>query len=296
MHENSAGGGAAADRAGGPLLAAPELLARLGDPRLRVIDARFELSDPAAGRAMYAAGHVPGAIYLDLDRDLADPPGERGRHPLPDPEALAERLGELGVGSEHEVVVYDQDGGMYAARAWWLLRYLGMDGVRFLDGGYRAYLAAGGTVSVETPAHPPATFTVRRRDDMVAEAEEVLARLRDPGLVLLDARAPERYRGETEPLDAVAGHVPGAVNRPYTRSLGAEGLLGTAELAAVHRVAELPAGADVVAYCGSGVSAAHLVLALEVAGRPGVRLYPGSWSEWSRRGLPVATGDEEAEA
>src|SRR5690606_37980669 len=111
MHENSAGGGAAADRAGGPLLAAPELLARLGDPRLRVIDARFELSDPAAGRAMYAAGHVPGAVYLDLDRDLADPPGERGRHPLPDPEALAERLGELGVGSEHEVVVYDQDGG-----------------------------------------------------------------------------------------------------------------------------------------------------------------------------------------
>src|SRR5690606_37619778 len=274
-------GGAAGGRAGGPLLSAAELRARLGEPSLRVIDARFELSDPAAGRAMYAAGHVPGAVYLDLDRDLADPPGERGRHPLPDPRALAERLGELGVGSEHEVVVYDQDGGMYAARAWWLLRYLGMDGVRFLDGGYRAYLAAGGTVSVETPAHPPATFTVRRRDDMVAEAEEVLARLRDPGPDL---------------LDAVAGHVPGAVNRPYTRSLGAEGLLGAAELAAVHRVAELPAGADVVAYCGSGVSAAHLVLALEVAGLPGVRLYPGSWSEWSRRGLPVATGDEEAEA
>ncbi len=292
MHESSSG--AAGPAAAPPLVRAEELVARLGEPGLRVVDARFELSDPPAGPALYAAGHVPGAVYLDLDRDLAAPPGERGRHPLPDPAALARRLGELGVGDEHEVVVYDQTGTMYAARAWWLLRYLGHERARFLDGGYAAYLAAGGPVDAATPRHRPATLTARLRPGMVAEAEELLSRLGDPRLVLLDARAPERYRGEVEPLDAVAGHIPGALNRPYTASAGEGGLLDTAALREVHRVAELPADADVVAYCGSGVSAAHLVLALEVAGRGGVRLYPGSWSEWSRRGLPAATGDEEA--
>jgi len=292
MHESYPGD--AAGSAVPPLISARELVARLGEPGLRVIDARFELGLPTAGEAMYAAGHVPGAVYLDLDRDLAAPPGERGRHPLPDPDELARKLGALGVGDEHEVVVYDQTGTMYAARAWWLLRYLGHARVRFLDGGFKAYAAAGGPDSVEVPRHPPATFTARPRPDMVVEAEELLRRLDDPKLVLLDARAPERYRGEVEPLDAVAGHIPGAVNRPYMNGLGGGGLLPPEELRRVHRVDELPDGAEVVAYCGSGVSAAHLVLALEVAGRTGVRLYPGSWSEWSRRGLPAATGDEEA--
>lgn len=277
-------------------MTAEELVSRLGEPGLRVVDARFELTEPDAGSALYVAGHVPGAVYLDLDRDLADPPGDRGRHPLPDPTALAAKLGARGVGDEHEVVVYDQTGTMYAARAWWLLRYLGHDRVRFLDGGYRAYLAAGGPVSTDPARHEPATFTARPRGDMVVDAEELLGRLDDPRLVLLDARGPERYRGEVEPIDAVAGHIPGALNRPYMRGMGEEGLLPPAELRAVHRVDELPPDADVVAYCGSGVSAAHLVLALEVAGRGGVRLYPGSWSEWSRRGLPAATGDEEADA
>jgi len=292
MHESSSG--AAGRPAASPLVGARELVSRLGEPGLRVVDARFELTDPSVGPALYAEGHVPGAVYLDLDRDLAAPPGPRGRHPLPDLAALAGRLGELGVGDAHEVVVYDQTGTMYAARAWWLLRYLGHERVRFLDGGYRAYLAAGGPVTAAVPRHEPATFTARPRRDTVAEAEELLGRLGDRRLVLLDARAPERYRGEVEPLDAVAGHIPGAVNRPYTSSMGEDGLLDPDELRSVHRVAALPADADVVVYCGSGVSAAHLVLALEVAGLSGVRLYPGSWSEWSRRGLPAARGDEEA--
>ncbi len=295
MHERPAAASADGDPVGasGPLVAASELIGRLSEARLRVVDARFELADPAAGKALYAAGHVPGAVHLDLDEDLAAPPGPGGRHPLPDPEVLARRLAELGIGDEHEVVVYDQTGTMYAARAWWLLRYLGHERVRFLDGGLGAYLAEGGPLTGVVPEHRPASFTARPRPGMVALAEELLARGSDPRLVLLDARAPERYRGEVEPLDAVAGHVPGALNRPYSASSGERGLLSPGALREVHRLDRLPAGADVVAYCGSGVSAAHLVLALEVAGVPGARLYPGSWSEWSRRGLPAATGDEE---
>jgi len=294
MHESN--GGETGSGARSPLVSAGELLARLGEPGLRVVDARFELGVPAAGEAMYQAGHVPGAVYLDLDRDLADPPGDRGRHPLPDPDAFAAKLGQLGVGDEHEVVVYDQTGTMYAARAWWLIRYLGADRVRFLDGGFRAWQAAGGPVTTEVPSYPPARFTPRPRRDMVVEAGELQARLGDEGLRLLDARAPERYRGEVEPIDAVAGHIPGAVNRPFAAGMGEKGLLPPEELRRVFRVEELRDDLEVVAYCGSGVSAAHLVLSLEVAGRGGVRLYPGSWSEWSRRGLPVAKGDEEAGA
>ncbi len=276
-----------------PLIGVPELLSRLGEPGVRVIDARFELMEPAVGAELYASGHVPGAVHLDLDRDLAAPPGERGRHPLPDLKALAARLGELGVGRQHEVVVYDQTGSMYAARAWWLLRYLGHDAVRSLDGGFREYLAAGGPVTTEGPTYPPTSFAMDVRTEMVLDQADIVARLGDPDLVLLDARSPERYRGEVEPLDPKPGHVPGAVNMPYAQTTSGSGMLPPAELRRLLRSDELPVTADVVAYCGSGVSAAQLVLALEVAGRSGVRLYPGSWSEWSRRDdLPVGVGDE----
>ncbi len=290
--DESAGTAAPAEPGGSPLIGAAELSRRLDEPGLRVIDARFELADPAVGPALYAAGHVPGAVYLDLDRDLASPPGERGRHPLPDVPGLARKLEEHGVGREHEIVVYDQDGSMYAARAWWLLRYMGHDRVRVLDGGYRAYLSAGGPVTTRTPAHPATTFPVHLRPEMVVELDEVRSRLDDPRMLLLDARSPERYRGETEPLDPKAGHVPGAINLPYGSSVGPTGMLSRPELRSLYDVEALPDG-DLVAYCGSGVSAAQLVLALEVAGRPGVKLYPGSWSEWSRSDdLPVASGDE----
>ncbi len=289
--------GAEADIAHGasPLLSAEGLIARLGDPGLRVIDARFELTDAAVGPSLYTAGHVPGAVYLDLDADLASPPGPRGRHPLPDLAGLARRLGAIGVGSRHDVVVYDQVGSMYAARAWWLLRYMGHERVRVLDGGFSAYLAAGGPVTTEVPSHPSSVFELEPRTDMVLDLDQLRARLDDPGLVILDARAPERYRGENEPLDPKAGHIPGALNMPYAASVGPDGMPSPGELQRLYRLGRLPATGDVVAYCGSGVSAAHLVLALEVAGKKGVKLYPGSWSEWSRRDdMPVAVGDEEA--
>lgn len=280
-----------------PLVTARQLLARSNDPEVRIVDARFELTDPAAGPAMYAAGHVPGAVYLDLDRDLAAAPGARGRHPLPDLTVLAAKLGASGIGRQHDVVVYDQVGSMYAARAWWLLRYMGHERVRVLDGGFRAYLAAGGEVSSEPPSHPATTFEVDVREDMALDLDRILARLEDPGLILLDARSPERYRGETEPLDPKAGHVPGALNLPYLDSSGPSGMLSPAELRRLYGLDDIPIDADLVAYCGSGVSAAQLVLALEVAGRRGVKLYPGSWSEWSRRDdLPVAVGDERSPA
>lgn len=275
------------------LIDASELVAGLADPDLRVIDARFELLDPPAGRAQYLTGHVPGAVHLDLDRDLSSAPGAvGGRHPLPDMTRFAERLGAAGVGRDNRVVVYDQNGGMYAARAWWLLRYAGHERVYFLDGGLDAYLRAGGELSTEPPRWSPTEFALDVRSDMIASVDEVERRLQDDGLVLLDARAPERYRGEVEPLDSQAGHIPGARNLPFTVAQGADGLLSEDALRQRLGVDHLT-GREVVAYCGSGVSAAHLILSLAVAGRDGVRLYPGSWSEWSRDPRrPVATGTE----
>lgn len=276
------------------LIDAAALIARLRDPRLRIIDARFELAEPQLGRKMYESGHVPGAVHLDLDRDLASPAQRgKGRHPLPDMARLASRLGDLGIDRQTAVVVYDQTGTMYAARAWWLLRYAGHEAVRFLDGGLEAYLAAGGTLTSELPEHQPTTFDLMIRDDMVVTADELGSRLGDPGYTILDARAPERYRGEVEPLDDQAGHIPTALNRPYTASSEGGRLLSAEQLAERHGVGELTGAAEVVAYCGSGVSAAHLVLALEEAGLEGVKLYPGSWSEWSTRpGVGIATGPE----
>lgn len=276
-----------------PLIGASELLARLGDPHLRVLDARFELLDPPAGERLYRSGHVPGATFLDLDRHLAAPPGPHGgRHPLPDMDEFARTMAEQGVGDGHEVVVYDQGGTFFAARAWWLLRYAGHDAVRVLDGGWAAYLAAGGPVTRELPEPRPAEFRVRLRTAMAAGRDEIAAHLDDPAWCLVDVRAPERYRGETEPIDPVAGHIPSAVNRPYAATMDADGRFLTPDALRRHYrgVAD---HATVVAYCGSGVSAAHGVLAMEVAGRAGARLYPGSWSDWcSYDELPVAVGDE----
>ncbi len=280
-----------------PLISGEELVAALeaADPRLRVVDARFELSDPAFGRAAYAAGHVPGAVHLDLDRDLSGPKGVHGgRHPLPDLGDLADKLGALGIGDEHSVVVYDHAGGMYAGRVVWLLRFAGHDDVRLLDGGLGAYLAAGGSLTTASPAHARAAFSVTPRPEMVVDAEAVAAAIGSDDVVLLDARAPERYRGDTEPLDPKAGHIPGALNRFFAANLRDGRFFTAAEL---RERLDLPTGvADraktVIAYCGSGVTGAHLVLALELAGYPGAKLYAGSWSDWSTRDLPVAVGEE----
>jgi thiosulfate/3-mercaptopyruvate sulfurtransferase len=279
-----------------PLVSCSELAASFeGSNPPVVLDVRWRLGGPP-GREDYARGHVAEAVYLDLDTELAGSPGAAGRHPLPDPEALQRTLRAAGVRAGRPVVVYDADNGSIAARAWWLLRWAGHDQVAVLDGGYAAWAAEGRPVSTVTPIPEPGDVTVRPGGmpvlDAVAAAE--LAR----GGVLLDARAPERYRGEVEPIDPRAGHIPGAVNAPFVGHVGADGRWQPpARLA--ERFADLgvAGGAPVGAYCGSGVTAASVVLALEVAGvtkaAEPAQLYVGSWSEWSadsRR--PVATGPE----
>jgi thiosulfate/3-mercaptopyruvate sulfurtransferase len=275
------------------------LLRKLDDPgvdapRLRILDARFELLDPPAGRQMYLEGHVPGALFVDLDEVLAAPPGRHGgRHPLPDMATFVAWMGENGVGDEHEVVVYDQGGTMFAARAWWLLRYAGHSNVRVLDGGYRAYREAGGPISMDEPGFAPASMSLRLRPEMATDITRLRGALYDPQVLILDVRSPERYRGEIEPIDPKAGHIPSAVNRPYERTMTASGRFRSpAELREQFAIAA--DRSEVVSYCGSGVSAAHTILAMEVAGIRDARLYAGSWSDWcSYDDLPVALGDEE---
>ncbi|MEN5222617.1 sulfurtransferase [Stenotrophomonas sp. TWI602] len=264
-------------------------------PTLRVVDARFSLADPQSGAALYAQGHLPGALYADLNRDLSDPGRTgHGRHPLPDSDAFAARLGAWGIGPETEVVVYDAgDGSMAAARLWWLLRLIGHAQVRVLDGGFAAWQAAGLPVTAALPQVtplPPYPGQFDRRQ--IASVEEVQARLKHAPGWLIDARAGERFRGEVEPLDPVAGHVPGAVNRPFALNVH-EGRLRPAEdlRAALQPLIGMHAPDEVVLMCGSGVTACHLLLAMDAAGLEGARIYADSWSGWvSDPSRPVATG------
>ncbi len=280
-----------------PLIAPDALLGRLGDADLRIVDARADLSDPAAGRRAYERAHLPGAVHLDLEEDLTGPlahDGRGGRHPLPDPDAFAARLAAAGIGEGHEVVAYDDAGGAFAARVWWLLRWIGHERVRILDGGMAAWDRAGGPLDDALVAWPPADHAARPDRSALVDADEVARRLDDPTVRVVDARAPERYRGETEPIDPVAGHVPGAWNRPFAGSLDGDGrFLPPAALR--DRLGGATQGRDAIVMCGSGVTAAHLALAMRVAGLPEPRLYAGSWSDWcSRPERPVATGDAEA--
>ncbi len=265
-----------------PLISPSELRSRLGDVTL--LDVRYR-TGVASGPAEYAAGHIPGAAYVDLDRDLAAAPGERGRHPLPDPDRFVDAMQRAGVGLEGGVVAYDDWSGRAAARAWWLLRHYGHHDVRVLDGGWSGWVAAGG--DVETGETRPVRGDFHGRPGSMGVV--------DPGsvssvAVLVDARAPERYRGETEPLDPVAGHIPDAVNVPTVRNLDNHG-----HFRDVHELREVCAavgaveGADVAAYCGSGVTATHDVLAMEVVGVR-ARLFPDGWSGWvGDPSRPVAT-------
>ncbi len=262
---------------------------------LRVVDARFSLADPQSGAQLYAQGHLPGALYADLNRDLSDLGRTgHGRHPLPDSEAFAARLGEWGIGPDTRVVVYDAgDGSMAAARLWWLLRLIGHAHVRVLDGGFAAWQAAGLPVTTELPqvtALPPYPGHFDR--SQIASAEQVQARLKHAPGWLIDARAGERFRGEVEPLDPVAGHVPGAVNRPFALNVQ-DGRLRPADdlRAALQPLLGTHAPEEVVLMCGSGVTACHLLLAMEAAGLEGARIYADSWSGWvSDPSRPVATG------
>jgi len=271
-----------------PLIDAASLLALLAAPGgedVLVLDARFNLMQPDAGEAAWRAGHVPGAWHAHLDRDLSGPKtGTNGRHPLPSMPALADTFGRWGLTPATRVVVHDDAGGMFAARAWWLLRWVGHARVQVLDGGWAAWLAAGGTVSTDAPAERPLTrITWSPQPDWLLSADEVLASLqgRAPELQLLDARAPDRFRGDNETLDPVGGHIPGAANRFFQLNLQDGRFKPAAQLLAEFE-ATLP-GQDLsqlVHQCGSGVTACHNLLALAHAGVPMGRLYAGSWSEW----------------
>lgn len=271
------------------------LSAHLGDPAWVVLDARFDLAAPAQGEALYREGHIPGARYVSLDRHLSgEKTGANGRHPLPSSEDAATRFGALGIGPGTQVVLYDADMGMFAARGWWMLRWLGHRAVAVLDGGLAAWQLAGLPVStVETP-WAPAAFTARVADDWRVPASDVQARLGESTRLLVDARANDRFRGENETIDPVGGHIPGAVNRFFQLNLTAEKTFKTPEALKAEwaTLVEGPDASRVVMYCGSGVTACHNLLALEHAGLHGARLFPGSWSEWcASPERPRATGD-----
>ncbi|MBE9608586.1 sulfurtransferase [Chitinilyticum piscinae] len=276
-----------------PLSSVSELQTRLGAPELVIVDCRHELANPAAGRAAYLSGHIPGAIFLHLDEDLSGPMnGRNGRHPLPDVRTLVQKLAAAGIGRDSHVVAYDAAGGPFAARLWWLLRWLGLGDVQVLDGGWPAWLAAGAPVST---ALPPAQQTDLRAEadwSRVVTADEVEANLAVPQFTLVDARSPERFVGIGETLDPVGGHIPGARNRFFMHNLQADGRFkpGAELLAEWLGVLGECAPETVVHQCGSGVTACHNQLALAVAGLPQGRLYAGSWSEWCSDPLhPVST-------
>ena len=272
-----------------PIISAAEVAARLDDPRLRLADVRWCAGEPARGRVEYAAGHLPGAVYLDLDADLAGPTGP-GRHPLPAPEAFATRMGSRGLGNDDLIVAYDDSAGIYAARLWWMLRWIGHPGARLLDGGLPAWVAAGLPLTAEEPRHEPAVLMVRRSPTRLIDRNRLWVRLGK--VTLLDARPPERFTGREDAVDPVGGHIPTARNAPTAENLGPDGcFLPPEELARRYRALGVGEG-DTVASCGSGVTACHDIAAMLVAGLPEPILYPGSWSDWCTSGLPYATGPE----
>ena len=273
-----------------PVVSGRWLADRLDDPGIRVADTRWFLGQPGAGRLRYEEHHIPGAVFLDLDDDLAAPEGP-GRHPLPSQDDFAELLGRHGISNRHHVVVYDQGPGAIAARLWWMLRSVGHQQVSVLDGGYGRWSDQGHPVTAHPSQPVPTTFEIGESTTLTADRDRVLARL---GTVqVIDAREPERYRGETEPIDSVAGHIPTAVSAPTAGNVNPDATFLPARALAA-RFSELGLDPDVpvVSYCGSGVTACHNLLALHMAGYPEGILYPGSWSDWSASGMPVATGPE----
>ena len=282
-----------------PLITAPSLRALLasGAPLL-LCDCSFDLADPGAGARAYQQRHLPGALYLGLDADLSAPRtgsnAGRGRHPLPTREAFVDRLAGLGFHDDLALVAYDSAGGVYAARLWWMLRWVGHAAVQVLDGGLAAWDAAGGALQAgPVPTRQPGRLTLRPALVQALDFDQVLAGLGRSPRLIVDARAPDRFRGENETLDPVGGHIPGAVNRCFRDNLGVDGHFKPAETLRAEWQA-LMAGrqpADLVQQCGSGVTACHNLLALDAAGLGGAALYPGSWSEWcAQPGAPVAVG------
>jgi len=264
-----------------------------------VVDCRHQLADPHAGYQAYTSGHIPGAFFLHLDRDLAGPmTGQNGRHPLPDPAMLSQKLMALGVGPETQVVAYDDAGGAFAARLWWLLRWMGHDAVAVLDGGWQHWVAekypieTGERESASGPGSVVSTLGQPIQDFWIP-VETVEANLKTQAYLVIDARSPDRYQGENETMDPVGGHIPGAINRFFKENLSEDGRFKPAArlLEEWSRLLAGHSAAEVICQCGSGVTACHNLLALEMAGLQGAKLYPGSWSEWcANPARPVSVG------
>jgi thiosulfate/3-mercaptopyruvate sulfurtransferase len=265
------------------LISTGVLASHVDDPV--IVDCRYKLDDEAWGAREYAAMHIPGAVYAHLGHDLASPKsGTNGRHPLPDPVTLKDTFGRLGITSGVQVVAYDQDNGMFASRLWWLLRWLGHDTVAVLDGGLKKWLAEGRPTASGEEHNALREFQGSPRMEMAIDANAVAALSGQPEWTLVDARAPERYRGDNEPIDKKAGHIPGAANHFFGWNLDERGTFRTPEELRAklgETIGSKVAADHIVCYCGSGVTACHNLLALEHAGLTGAKLYPGSWSEWS---------------
>lgn len=281
-----------------PLVSKKWLLARMYEPNMVIVDCRFQLGAPEAGRTAYAESHIPGAIYLDLESDLSAPIGEHGgRHPLPEPEALAKRLGRAGINNDSVVIAYDDQGGMYASRLWLLLRWLGHEQVYVMEEGFSAWQQDGYPITADQPVVIPSSFQPAVRDELIAGVEDVRSATDNPDILLVDSREAPRYLGQSEPIDAKAGHIPSAINAFWKNNLDAEGKWTSEEQrrASLSEVIDaLDAGREVIVYCGSGVSACPNIVALHSLGYSNVRLYAGSWSDWiSYEENPVATGKEE---
>ncbi len=276
----------------------PSALAQhLDDPDWIIVDTRFDLGDTAKGERQYLESHIPGARYAHLDRDLSGTKtGTNGRHPLPTVDEMRARFGALGIASGKQVVAYDADSSMYAARLWWMLRFMSHDSVAVLDGGFARWVREGRPVRAGCEHAPAAPFTGRPREEWWLDVNAVASQLGSPTRILVDARAESRYRGDEETLDRVAGHIPGAKNYSFQRNLVDDKTFKPPhELRRQWEALVGPRARDVVMYCGSGVTACHNLLALEHAGLSGARLFPGSWSEWSADpSRPVATGDESS--
>ncbi|MEO0724801.1 MAG: sulfurtransferase [Bacteroidota bacterium] len=263
------------------IISAAELSTHLNDPNWRIIDCRHELKDVEAGRRAYAAGHISGALFAHLDEDLSGPiiPGTTGRHPLPCVTAMEQQFSKWGIGADTQVVVYDDKRGAIASRLWWMLRYLGHDAVAVLDGGLAKWQGQGGALSTDVIKLAPTNFKAEVKTNWVRDAEAVMQSQQDNVQTIVDSRGANRYRGEVEPIDPVAGHIPGAINMPFAENWQEDGLLKSAD-ALRERFADLPAADQVTFYCGSGVTACHNLLAYAHAGLGSARLYPGSWSDW----------------
>ena len=277
------------------LVSAAQLAQHLNDPDWVVFDCRFTLSDPESGHRTYLAGHIPGARYAHLNTDFSsEVTATSGRHPLPDPQLLALKLGQWGVDSDKQVVVYDDSLGSMASRMWWVLRWLGHQSVALLDGGVQRWIRDGHPVTADPTTIAPAEFTARPDSSMWVDANCIEEALRSDKCLIIDARAEERFSGEREILDKVAGHIPGSINLPFEDNLDMGGTYLTAE-ELKEAYLDLLNGVEpqrVVHMCGSGVTACHNVIAMEHAGLKGSRLYPGSWSEWiTDPGRPVETGE-----